>query len=401
MTHKLKHHLIPTYYNEFKCIGGSCEDTCCGGWRITIDKKTFKAYKNERRSAIKNDLHKSILRNKTQDAIEANYGYFKLDEENKCSMLTEEGLCGVQKELGEQSLCNTCKTYPREIIEVNSIVEKSLTLSCPEAARIMLNRPNGIDFVEEEAVESIKPNEKIKHTPEENEIFWKIRIFMIDTLQNRNYSLETRLLVISMFIQKYSELEQINTSNVDTLISRYSNYLKDNSLEKAFSNIKVLHSNQLLFALPLLNYETVSSRYNNLVQAIKESFEIKDNSLSEESVNIYKETLNKHYKNFSDTYGYILENYLVNSIYEQIKMPDTKYLLDKFTSICVNFTLIRLFILGYGKSQGEFDQELALYCIQSFSKTLVHNSNYKTQITTILQQDTSSILSQITSFIHI
>lgn len=27
------------YYKAFKCIGNKCEDNCCKGWKITIDKK--------------------------------------------------------------------------------------------------------------------------------------------------------------------------------------------------------------------------------------------------------------------------------------------------------------------------------------------------------------------------
>ena len=29
--------LVPTYFNEFACIGGACEDNCCIGWEIGID----------------------------------------------------------------------------------------------------------------------------------------------------------------------------------------------------------------------------------------------------------------------------------------------------------------------------------------------------------------------------
>ena len=31
----------PVYFEEFKCIGGKCEDSCCIGWNIDIYKVTF------------------------------------------------------------------------------------------------------------------------------------------------------------------------------------------------------------------------------------------------------------------------------------------------------------------------------------------------------------------------
>ena len=37
--------LVPKFVDRFSCIGSACEDTCCSGWQVTIDKKTFNAYK--------------------------------------------------------------------------------------------------------------------------------------------------------------------------------------------------------------------------------------------------------------------------------------------------------------------------------------------------------------------
>ena len=35
---------IPDYYPSFECIADKCEDTCCAGWQIVIDKETLKKY---------------------------------------------------------------------------------------------------------------------------------------------------------------------------------------------------------------------------------------------------------------------------------------------------------------------------------------------------------------------
>ena len=39
-------YFIPEYMLDFKCIGKDCIDSCCVGWNIEIDKKTFEKYKN-------------------------------------------------------------------------------------------------------------------------------------------------------------------------------------------------------------------------------------------------------------------------------------------------------------------------------------------------------------------
>jgi lysine-N-methylase len=61
---------------------------------------------------------------------------------NQCPMLGEDRLCRIQAELGEGLLSHACATYPRIVHEIGGVEEKALTLSCPEAARLVLLTPN-------------------------------------------------------------------------------------------------------------------------------------------------------------------------------------------------------------------------------------------------------------------
>ena len=64
---------IPNYYKEFECLADKCEDTCCAGWQIVVDRKSLKRYKEEGGSYRK-ELHKSVdFRN----------GTFKQDEHKR------------------------------------------------------------------------------------------------------------------------------------------------------------------------------------------------------------------------------------------------------------------------------------------------------------------------------
>ena len=57
----------------------------------------------------------------------------------RCAFLNDENLCDLYKELGPDSLCDTCRLYPRHTEEYEGLRELSLSLSCPEAARIILS----------------------------------------------------------------------------------------------------------------------------------------------------------------------------------------------------------------------------------------------------------------------
>ncbi len=49
--------------------------------------------------------------------------------------------------LGEKSLCKTCKMYPRHVEEFEDVREITLSVSCPEVARILMVKRNRSVFL--------------------------------------------------------------------------------------------------------------------------------------------------------------------------------------------------------------------------------------------------------------
>lgn len=43
----MKYHK-PSFFDQFKCIGSACTDTCCAGWEIEVDETTAEGYLNEK-----------------------------------------------------------------------------------------------------------------------------------------------------------------------------------------------------------------------------------------------------------------------------------------------------------------------------------------------------------------
>lgn len=129
----------PVFYKEFSCIAGACPDTCCAGWQIMIDDRSLKKYRRFRGS-FRNRLHNDI------DWKEQAFRQY----EHRCAFLNEENLCDLYSEAGKDMLCDTCRKYPRHIEEFEGLREYSLSLSCPEAARIFLSHKEKIAFVTKE-----------------------------------------------------------------------------------------------------------------------------------------------------------------------------------------------------------------------------------------------------------
>lgn len=129
----------PHYYDKFSCTADQCPDTCCAGWQIVIDENSLEKYSN-----VSGDFGIRLL-----NSIDWREGLFE-QYEKRCSFLNAENLCDIYKELGADALCDTCRLYPRHIEEFENLREFSLSLSCPVAAKMILECQEPVRFLEEE-----------------------------------------------------------------------------------------------------------------------------------------------------------------------------------------------------------------------------------------------------------
>ena len=130
---------IPHYYKDFSCIAGDCPDTCCAGWQIMIDDKALEKYRHV----------KGTFRNRLHNGIDWKNQTFR-QYNRRCEFLNEENLCDIYSEAGQHMLCDTCRKYPRHIEEFEGSREISLSLSCPEAAKIILGIKDKVTFITKE-----------------------------------------------------------------------------------------------------------------------------------------------------------------------------------------------------------------------------------------------------------
>lgn len=138
--------LVPKYVTQFRCTGGSCPDTCCSGWQIPIDQETFRDYRRVTNPTLK-PLFQTFLVQVDKNSY-PNHGRINAPTPDmRCVMLSDENLCSIQKALGEDALSDTCHIYPRSVVQFGDRMEQSLTLSCPEAARLALTQEDAFEFV--------------------------------------------------------------------------------------------------------------------------------------------------------------------------------------------------------------------------------------------------------------
>lgn len=122
----------PSFYDSFRCLAGTCPDSCCHEWTVVVDKQSAARYR-----ALPGELGDRLRAAMT---VEDGETVMILTPDSRCPMWRSDGLCRIQVQLGADGLCHTCAQFPRLRHDYGDFVELGLEMSCPEAARLILSR---------------------------------------------------------------------------------------------------------------------------------------------------------------------------------------------------------------------------------------------------------------------
>lgn len=399
MKNNIKNCLVPQYMSSFKCIGPECEDNCCIGWSVLIDQKSYKNYAKCPNKKLMKKLDENISRNR-QNPNKFSYAVVKMKENGNCPFLDEKKLCELQIELGADYLCNTCFNYPRIMNYVNGMMEKSATLSCPEAARLALLNESPMEFNETESELNSRSvfGQNINTGDEDVDVdnltlkyFWELRIFTIDLLQNRNYRLWERLIILDMFYSKVQEYIEMNNENSFLeLISYYRKIISSNAIEDLFRDIPRQDNIQILILKTLIDKRVIaginSSRYLECLNDFLSGISFTQDAPFKGIINNYRTAYDNYYEPFIVKHEYILENYLVNYVYKNLfPYSQGKRIFGSYVMLIIHYALIKMHLVGIaGFYKENFSIDHVIKLIQSFVKTVEHNSNYLREIETAL-----------------
>ena len=213
----------PKYYKSFQCIADKCEHSCCIGWEIDVDSETLKRYE--------------CLDGGYGDVIKGSISYdgnphFKLYADDRCPHLNKQGLCEIILHFGEECLCDICREHPR-FYNYTDVAEVGLGMSCPEAARIILESP---DYTSMEEVGEVSADDFIEF----NGRIMREKVYA--TLGESSLCYSERLARIygdygislgkdEMWLEKLSVIEYLDERHKD-LFSNYSSALRPEGVDQ-------------------------------------------------------------------------------------------------------------------------------------------------------------------------
>lgn len=254
------HYKKPQYYDNFTCIADRCPDTCCAGWQIVIDDISLENY-----GKISGTFGERI-----QKSIDWKEGIFRQNQ-RRCAFLNQENLCDLYRELGADSLCDTCRMYPRHVEEYEDLREFSLSLSCPVAAEMILGCKEQVRFLEEE--------DDVEEQEEEYEDFdiilfdWleEARGVLLEVIQDRSLPVSARMLVllnVSFLSQKALDqgilLEMDLRAEVEKAVSESRKTSVQKQGEKVFQN-------KILLLKDLQKLEVLREEWTELLHRLEKN----------------------------------------------------------------------------------------------------------------------------------
>jgi lysine-N-methylase len=387
------------YAQKFRCIGSECEDTCCAGWNVPVDEPTYKKYQELPAGPFRTLICESVAKNDppagTDPATPVIFAQIRMNSENQCPMLSGERLCRVQVELGHEMLGHTCATYPRIVHQAGGLKETALTLSCPEAARLVLLSPELLsqDLPTSEVQQTHVPletgsaKENIQPLPPD---FVAIRESVLAIIEMRSYPLWQRIFLVGLMCRRLDSIAQGESGRTASeFLASFKTVVAAGSLRASMETLPVDRAAQLDIVLRLaglmLNRSNVTPRFAASIQAFTSGIGNGPGATLESLTSQYTLAYDTSFEPFFRQHPYILENYLINTIVrcqfpfgkDGMAVGAVPQMEREFAKLTAQFALVRGLLIGVaGFHRRAFSSEHVVMTVQSAAKHFEHHPEF-------------------------
>lgn len=372
--------LMPDFYDEFHCVAAGCRNNCCvHPWRILINKKNYKELRALKEPKwLAEDFGRYIKRN--PDSARSGDYAIATQGEGGCLLQTEDGLCRLQQDVGAQYLSVTCQSYPRtETYLINTVAvevqkECGLTISCEEVARLLLHKPDPIQFTAVE--EQYSPanfngeNHRANHFVEANgdrpllAHYNLVRAVGIALLQNRDYTIEQRLMLLVLYLDKLTQAEAESKTDdlpaiTDSFVAAVEQHMYD----------RLLASGGGAMGATIISNVAAVSAFNRAIDHPT----IKRCSDNMTTVDNIKRT--ESYRTFVSDKEHFLEHLLVMEFFcKALPFTSKRSITDCAQYLVSVFAIFRFMLGAYLGEQTQLPENEFIDFVAFFGKSVLHSA---------------------------
>jgi lysine-N-methylase len=388
----------PAYAERFRCIGPACEDTCCQGWAVPVELVAIEKFQTLPYGPLRKLIDVNILVTPSgeENSKPATFAAMRMNTSNQCSMLTEERLCRIQAQLGESFLPHSCATYPRIVNSIAGVEDKSLALSCPEAARLVLLNPHLLNTSHPRPSRS-RFGARIEATqvPPANTLsphseFWPIRESVLALIRNRAYPLWQRLFLLGNFCRQMDGIAKGELHcSISEFLRDFETSVASGTARKTMNTLPLNRLQQLDFVLRLagllLQTSVVHQRFSECVQSFTGGIGNGPHATLGSLTANYTVAHDHYYAPFFERHPYILENYLINAIFRYefpfgrgvMQSGAAPSMAHEHVRLITQFVLIKGLLIGVAGFHGEaFSAGHIVHTVQATSKHFEHCSEF-------------------------
>ena len=318
---KIKNILKIKDYDKFKCIADKCNFTCCRGWDINVDTKTYNKWRENDNLNYILDSVRFIKSNGKNTYL------IKKETKGECPFLSNKGLCNIVINHGDEYLSSTCKSFPRIENDFEDVKELTLSCSCPEVVNIIS------DMKEKIYIES---NDSLSYIEDLGCL--KIRETLVNILQKDDISIENKLIISYDMLFNMLNSDDLTYEDLIELLNKYKskNYIKEElSKYKDYENkdtIEGLKEINSLFIDIIENYRNVSIFKESLKDIYKFTEEIKIENLFNDW---------KDFKDLFKEHENLIENCIISKVFSSCVSGDLEEMIISFEMIILEYLLIR------------------------------------------------------------
>jgi len=398
--------LMPRYTERFRCIGPACEDTCCASWSIHIDKKTYKAYRQETGSEVGKLLSKNLLRLDASDNS-ATYAAIQPVGKNRQCPAMQDGLCAIHSQLGESYISNLCFSYPRRTRSMAGQIEQALTLSCPEAARLALLAEDAFEFVEgsiavrEAGVEPIEPHQGLAL-----DTMNEVRIFCINLMRTRELALWQRMTLLGVLcdaLVRHCETGQ--QAAVPALLAQFAGLVESGEVLAPFEALAPDHRAQAMVFATLWaekGFDTDSAFQQAIIERI--SARLGADEYGQASAETLVASYTRGLARLDDALAqapFLLENYLLNELFSRLFPFNAPNAYDSFLVLTARFGLLRLLLAAECSGEGPLPSVSELLAVVHLHcRRFQHDTDYTTRVHGALRDSDWASLDKVTTLLR-
>ncbi len=379
--------VVPEYAERFRCLGPDCEDDCCHGWVVPVDRVTLAKYRTLPPGSLRSQLDVSIRIRQPDDGQPAFSGAasMRMLPSGDCPFLTQERLCRIHQEKGESFLSETCARYPRFVHRIDGIEETALALSCPEAARRVLLDPELRTSPARRLAVQWNPSVQCNHPL--RTFYWPIREFVTGLILERSYALWQRLFLLGIFCQRLDAIAcNRDKRTFPQFLSDFSAVIASGSLRGPMEHIPANPGLQLQLVLQLVQLGVAGSAGHPRLAACLAAFNTgigyAEGGTFDNQIAAYSAACTETFEPFFREHPWILENYLFNefrgwafpfgeAIFELGGASD---FMGSFAQLAVRFGILKGLLIGVAGAHGAaFSSEHVIQTAQVATRHFEHS----------------------------